>query len=58
MIKSTTESRLDRHRHKRSYRLEAIAGNVLLAIQQQSQAVQADIQSTQTEMKQSIRNVA
>jgi hypothetical protein len=46
----TTESRLER--------LEAIADNVLLAIQQQSQAVQSDIQSTQTEMKQSVKNVA
>jgi prophage DNA circulation protein len=52
MTQPTTESRLDR--------LEAITETVLLAIQQQqqqSQAVQAEIQSTRTEMRQSIEDV-
>ncbi len=52
MTQPTTESRLDR--------LEALSETVLLAIQQQqqqSQAVQAEIQSTRTEMRQSIEDV-
>jgi prophage DNA circulation protein len=52
MTQPTTESRLDR--------LEAIAETVLLAIQQQQQQTQtnqAELQSTQTEMRQSIEDV-
>jgi prophage DNA circulation protein len=52
MTQPTTESRLDR--------LEAITETVLLAIQQQqqqSQIIQAEIQSTRTEMRQSIEDV-
>jgi hypothetical protein len=52
MTQPTTESRLDR--------LEALSENILLAIQQQqqqSQAIQTEIQSNRTEMRQSIEDV-
>jgi hypothetical protein len=58
-MKPTMESRLDRQRHERSNRLETMAETALLAIQRQQriQANQAGLQSTQTEMRQSIENV-
>jgi hypothetical protein len=52
MTQPTTESRLDR--------LESLSETILLAIQQQqqqSQAIQAEIQSNRTEMRQSIEDV-
>jgi hypothetical protein len=52
MTQPTTESRLDR--------LESLSETILLAIQQQqqqSQSIQAEIQSNRTEMRQSIEDV-
>lgn len=57
MTQPNTESKLDRHRRKRSYRLETLSDMVLLAIQQQSQSIQAEIQSTRTKTRQSIENM-